>query len=292
MLNHITLTNQALTVTISPKGAELQSIFSKEHGLEYMWNANPDFWSKKSPVLFPIVGGLKENTYTYLGKEYHLNRHGFARDMMFQIGDVSETSVTFFITSTTETQELYPFSFVFFITYTINQNTLSITYSIENKGQTEMYCSVGAHPAFKIPLTENTSFNDYYLALNTTETTGIWPLSSDGLIELHPLPFLENTNRIPLTKELFYKDALVFKDLKSNALSILNNVNKHGLTVAYNGFPYMGIWSSKDADFVCIEPWCGIADSTNTTGILQNKEGINCLMPSEVFNRTFTVTVF
>ncbi|MBC7722393.1 MAG: aldose 1-epimerase family protein, partial [Pedobacter sp.] len=256
----ITLTNEVLQVTIATKGAELQSIYNKQTGLEYMWNADPHFWAKQSPVLFPIVGGLKNGSYKFDGKTYELGRHGFTREMVFEVENQNETSVTFFIESSAETLAIYPFHFKFSLVYAIENNQLTITYIVENTGEQKLYFSVGAHPAFKVPLVEGDSYNDYYLAFNKTETTGIYPLSTDGLIELETVPMLNNTNQLPLTKELFYKDALVFKELQSTTISILNHNNKNGLTVTYEGFPYMGIWAAKNANFVCIEPWCGIAD--------------------------------
>ncbi|MEN9686498.1 MAG: hypothetical protein RLZZ28_2284, partial [Bacteroidota bacterium] len=119
-----------------------------------------------------------------------------------------------------------------------------------------------------------------------------WPLSAEGLIESEAVPFLENTKTLPLNKEMFYGDALVFKQLKSTRLSILNQKNNHGLELTYTGFPYMGIWAFKNADFVCLEPWCGIADSVNSSGELVTKEGITALAPAASFSRSWAVTVF
>lgn len=288
----ITLTNEILQVTIATKGAELQSIYNKQTGLEYMWNADPNFWAKQSPVLFPIVGGLKNSSYKFAGKTYQLSRHGFAREMVFEIETQTATSVTFFIQSSAETLAVYPFEFKFSLVYTIQKNQLTVTYIVENKGEEKLYFSVGAHPAFKVPLVTGDVYEDYYLAFNKTETTGIYPLSTEGLIELATAPMLNNTNQLMLTKALFYKDALVFKELRSTAISILNRNNKNGLTVTYDGFPYMGIWAAKNANFVCIEPWCGLADSVNTTGKLEDKEGINSINKTDIFKKSWLVEMF
>ncbi len=287
----ITISNDILEVTIAAKGAELQSIYSKQTDLNYMWDAGIA-WPKKSPVLFPIVGGLKNNSYSFGSNMYKLSRHGFAREMVFETENESATSVGFFIQSTEETLKVYPFKFKFSVKYAISNNQLTVTYLVENKGEEKLYFSVGAHPAFKVPFHNTDNFSHYYLQFDTTENAGVYPLSTEGLPELQALPLLNNTNQLPLTKALFYKDALVFKELKSTAISILNNNNKNGLTVSYNGFPFMGIWSFKDADFVCIEPWCGIADSINTTGKLEEKEGINVIDKSEFFERSWRVEVF
>ncbi len=286
------LSNNLLTVSVSAKGAELQSIVHKENGLEYMWSGDAAFWGKKSPVLFPIVGGLKNNTYQYKGKSYSLGRHGFARERDFTVTEQTENSLCFTLVSDAESLQVYPFDFCFSVIYTLIKNSITVTYKVENKGHEPMYFSVGAHPAFAVPLIEGTDYTDYYLSFNHIETSGKWPLSAEGLIKKIPDAFLINTKRLPLTKELFYRDALVFKDLVSDSISILCDKTAHGLCVSYNNFPFMGIWSAKNADFVCIEPWCGIADSVDASGDLTQKEGIHSISPEEQFIRSWSVEVF
>lgn len=161
-----------------------------------------------------------------------------------------------------------------------------------NRDDKTLFFSVGAHPAFKLPLVPDTTYEDYYLYFNKEEDAGIWPLSAGGQVETAPVPYLQHTHELPLKKSLFYNDALVFKQLASTAISIKSNRTPHGLTLAFEGFPYMGIWAAKDADFVCIEPWCGIADSVDTNGELEEKEGINRLAPDGLFERTWTATIF
>lgn len=283
------LENKYLKIEVNPVGAELQSIFSKDTELEYLWSGDPAFWGKKSPVLFPIVGGLKNNSYTYQGNSYQLNRHGFAREKDFLLTANEANSMSFTLDADAATQEQYPFLFRFVITYALQQNKLSCTYDIINIDIKPMYFSVGAHPAFKVPLVADTVFEDYYLLFEKEETVGKWPLSEEGLIENTPVDFFNNSNRINLTKELFYGDALVFKQLQSKSISILSEKTKHGLKFEYSDFPYIGIWSAKNADFICIEPWCGIADSVDTEGDFAKKEGIQLLIPGERFSRTWSV---
>lgn len=284
--------NNELSVAISTKGAELQSIINKDFGIEYMWGGDAAFWGKKSPVLFPIVGGLKNNSYQYNGKNYQLPRHGFARDMEFAVTAQEEDSITFTLNSNEDTLAKYPFHFSFSLRYTLEKNKLSVSYIAENAGEENLLFSVGGHPAFKVPLIDGTVFEDYYLQFNKMENAGRWTLSAEGLIENFTTPVLENTDRLPLMQSLFNKDALVFKHLQSNSISILNNKNVHGLTVNFEGFPYMGIWNSGNANFVCIEPWCGIADGVNSTGKLEEKEGINSLAANAVFERTWSIALF
>lgn len=286
------LSNDSLKISIHDKGAELQSIFHQQHQLEYLWSGDPAFWGKKSPVLFPIVGGLKHNSYRFNDRSFTLGRHGFARDKVFSVKSSSDDTIVFVLTSDEESLSVYPFPFSFSIRYHLTNDTLHIGYIIENTGVSNMYFSIGAHPAFAVPLVKGSEFEDYYLLFNKNENTSIWPLAPEGLIKDEPIPFLQGQDRLPLKKSLFYKDALVFKSLQSDSISILSHQHEHGLTVSYTGFPYMGIWSTKEADFVCIEPWCGIADSVNSNGHLQDKEGIFSLHAGEIFERSWSIRVF
>ncbi len=286
------LSNELLQVSIASKGAELQSIYHTGTQLEYMWSADPAFWGKKSPVLFPIVGGLKTNSYQYRGTTNSLNRHGFAREKEFTVTAQNHNSITFTLETDAESLKVYPFQFRFSVIYALEQNKLSVTYQVENKGDEPLYFSVGGHPAFAVPLVPGTAYTDYRLLFSEKETVGKWPLSHKGLIEKAPIPFLDNTSSLPLTKELFYGDALVFKNLQSTGISLVSDKNAHGLKLQFDGFPYMGIWSFKDADFVCIEPWCGIADSVDASGDITQKEGIHALSPNNQFTRSWSVELF
>ncbi len=287
-----TIFNDQLQVAVQSKGAELQSIYNKATGIDYLWSGNADFWGKKSPVLFPIVGGLKNNTYTYENKAYQLGRHGFARDHSFEVVQHTADTITLSLTDTPDTLAVYPFPFTFQLQYQLLQNKLVVTYQIHNTGTTVMPFSVGAHPAFNVPLAPDTVFSDYFLQFNEPETAPLWPLTHDGLIDAHPTPYLQNIAQLPLTEDLFYKDALVFKQLKSTQISIKSHKTTHGITLEYQDFPYMGIWSAKNAPFVCIEPWCGIADSVDASGQLLEKEGVHLLEPQAQFVRSWSVLTF
>jgi galactose mutarotase-like enzyme len=286
------IANENLEVRINAKGAELDSIFNKHTNLEYMWSGDPAFWPKKSPALFPIVGTIKNDTYYYEGKSYSLSRHGFARDMQFSATAQTAEAITFALTSDTSTLENYPFHFRFEIVYAVMGNTLSVTYKVANTGNTTLFFSVGGHPAFKVPLVDGTAYTDYYIEFSEKENEGRWPISKDGLIESRPIPLLKNSNHLALSKELFQQDALVFKNLKSTSVSLKSSATGHGLLFDFSRFPFLGIWAAKNADFVCIEPWCGIADSVSTDQQLIHKEGINELAPAATFERTWTVTLF
>ncbi len=283
--------NQFLKATINPLGAELVSLFNKENNTEYIWNADPAFWGKSSPVLFPIIGALKNNQYFYQGKTYTLPRHGFARERVFSVESQTESSIIFLLKQDEESLKVYPFDFEFRLIYTLLEKTLSVSYSVKNTGNNEMYFSVGGHPAFAVPLSENSVYDDYYLEFNQTEDFPRWELADGGLIKKEATTFLENTNRLPLTKELFYQDALVFKHLQSTSVVLKADNSDKQLTFDFRGFPFLGIWAAKNANFVCIEPWCGIADSENHEQDFTKKEGIEVLASHQIFLRTWSVSV-
>jgi galactose mutarotase-like enzyme len=287
----VTIRTEDITVKINPQGAELTSLIKNNDGQEYMWSADPAFWSKRSPVLFPVVGTLKENCYYYKGERYELGRHGFARDRRFETEDKSENEVVFLLKSDEESLTVYPFHFSFRIRYRVEEESLQVSYEVLNTGSEEMYFSVGGHPAFRVPVKEGEEYSDYYLEFEKAETVGRWPISAEGLIEEFTMPLLDNSNELPLAKELFARDAIVLKDLQSQSVKLLSRKTAAGLDFSFKGFPYLGIWAAKGADFVCIEPWCGIADTVNADQQLPHKEGINSLFPGETFKRSWSVSV-
>lgn len=286
------LSNGLLSISIAEKGAELQSITRTDSNFEYLWSGDPAFWGKKSPVLFPIVGGLKNNQYIHKGNTYTLGRHGFARDQVFAVSEQTQDSITFTLHDSDASHAVYPFPFSFSVRYQLRENSLQVTYIVQNTGDGEMWFSVGAHPAFKVPLTNDTAFEDYYLEFSKSENTGKWPLSPEGLIELAPESLLRNEQRLSLHKQLFYADALVLKHMASDKIAIKSGKTSHGVEMHFDGFPYFGIWSAKDADFVCLEPWCGIADHVNASGELAEKEGIIQLAAGATWEKSWSVTFF
>jgi galactose mutarotase-like enzyme len=288
----MTIENELLKIAVRQKGAELAGIYHKKNQLEYLWSGDPAFWGKQSPVLFPIVGTLKNDTYFFNGNAYRLGRHGFARDSEFELCSRHETSANFTLTSNENTLKLYPFPFRFTIGYSLSENQLTVSYTVINSGKSDLYFSVGGHPAFRVPQDGGAGYEDYYLEFGNIENTGRWPISKEGLIETAPAPLLKESKRLPLSKSLFDKDALVFKDLRSRRVALLSDKSPHGLSVDFSGFPYLGIWAAKNADFVCIEPWCGIADSVNSSQQLTAKEGIERLAAGGIFERSWKVELF
>ncbi len=287
----IKLENDIIEAKIKPLGAELVSLFKKENQTEMMWSADPAFWAKTSPVLFPIVGGLKGNAYHYEGKSYSLGRHGFAREKVFEVEEQTGERVVFLLKSDETSLEVYPFEFELRLIYELNGHKLTVTYQVSNPSGSVLWFSVGGHPAFKVPVAAGTTYQDYYLAFEKPEEFLKWPLNAEGLTLESAVSFHESSDKLPLTKSLFYEDALVFKGLKSESISIQSDKTDARLKFSFKGFPYFGIWAAKDADFVCLEPWCGIADAASHNQELTQKEGINHLTAGQTFRQSWEVEI-
>ena len=249
-----------------------------------MWDRKPEFWAASSPVLFPFVGTIKNGAYSYNGKEYKIStRHGFARTEDFELVEKTENSLKFRFSSNKETLEKYPFEFELFITYTIVGNTLEIGYNVVNKNDSDMYFSLGTHPAFALNVNDGLKLDDYYLEFEKNETSQKYKLTNNGLVFDEKVDYLNNTNKIQITENVFDDDAIVFEGLKSEKVTIKNNKNSKELRVEYKGFPYIAFWSKPKAPYVCIEPWYGISDFENCTGKLEEKTGILKLENGENF---------
>ena len=287
----ILLENETVKVSIASKGAELQTIKSKRTGLDYLWKGDPAFWGKFSPVLFPIIGGLKNNTYSIGEESYQLPRHGFARDMEFGAEQISAHEALFTLTENSETLKVYPFEFKLALRYKLSGDSVSCTYEVTNPGEKELLFSAGGHPAFAVPLTAGTSYEDYYLEFSADESV-VYHEIENNLISDQTAILQLDERKLNLQHSLFYHDALVFKDLKSNTISLKNTRNPHGLHFRFIAFPFFGIWAAKDADFVCLEPWCGIADGIHHNQQLSDKEGIVTLSPGQDWKRIWEVEVF
>ena len=279
-----TIKNSILTAEIKHFGAELISLKTNQNK-EYIWEGNSDFWGKHSPILFPIVGTLKDNSFHYDGVEYHLSRHGFARDMEFELIEITNNSATFSIQSSEETLKVYPFEFELQLIYTLEENNLSIAYKVVNKGKNTMPFSIGAHPAFALP----NQFENYTIAFEKEEPLEYY-LLEDDLISNKTKKLDVTNKKIPLTYELFENDALIFKTLQSNSLTILENENPI-LRVHFEDFPSLGIWTKMNAPFLCIEPWFGYSDTNENSGNLFEKEGIQVLESNATFHSKFSIEI-
>ena len=286
----ITIQNHQLKATFQELGAELVSLINLENGKEIMWSGNPENWSGISPVLFPIVGALKNNEYQFDGQVYTLPRHGFARRQAFEIVCQTENEVIFELKSDEESLKIYPFEFSLQIKYTLTDSQLTVNYKVENHSEKEMFFSLGAHPGFAIDTKNGLNYNDYELVFSEDETLTIHPLVNN-LISEQTKSINLNHKTLPLTYELFAKDAVVTTTMKSKGLILKNHKNQEQVIFRFENFPYFGIWAAKNADFVCLEPWQGIADFENHNQNLTEKFGILKLGNNQIWEANWSAQI-
>lgn len=286
-----TLQNDYLRVQIRPKGAELTSLVNLQTGTEHIWQANPDVWAWHAPNLFPVVGGCLNNQLLINGRAYPTERHGFARQSVFTELETSQTRAVFSLRSTDVTREKYPFIFDFQIIYELNGPQLSVTYRVVNEGNDLIWFSVGAHPAFNVPFAPGESYEAYAIAFEHEESLETHLLAPSGLFSGETQPVALQGRELPLTKHQFDNDALVFKNLQSRRVVLKSSNNDHSITVAFHGFPYLGVWAKPGAPFVCIEPWLGCADSEGGPKPIEQKELIQHVDAHGVFEAAFTIEV-
>ena len=287
-MQHI-LENDQRTVTISTQGGEVQSVRNPITGQEYIWTADPAVWARHTPVLFPIVGKLKDDQYHLGDDTYQMTQHGFARDQEFKMIEQAADRITLGLTASPKTTEHYPFNFALDITYQLTNNELATTYRVINHDSVAMPFSIGGHPGFLCPSQVDGREETYYLLFEQKETLSR-QLLSNGLRTGETRPVLQNEQELALAPSLFEEDALVFANVASDSVSIVpRSTNQPLVTVRFSGFPYLGIWQKVGADFYCIEPWHGLADATEASGELTEKEGVLMLAPEEVFEATYTV---
>jgi galactose mutarotase-like enzyme len=311
------LENDLIEVLADGTGAQLTSIKGKKDNIEYLWIADPKCWGRHAPILFPIVGMVKDNKYRIGNMEYNLEKHGFAKEQEFEViledlnmlegvnsledvnmlentnmlQDVKQ--VIYRLSDNEETLKKYPFHFQLDVVYSLVSNKLNVTYKIVNTDNTDIFFSIGAHPGFNCPLLESEAIEDYYLEFRENETASIQFIDlQTGLLTRGSELYLNNEKIINLTKDLFKNDALVFKNLKSKEISIKNHKNNKKVTVSIEGFPYLGIWAKPNgAPFVCIEPWFGHADFTDFNGDFREKSGIIKLETGKEFSCSYTITI-
>lgn len=283
--------NEFLTATIVPKGAELQSLVLKASGHEYIWEADPAHWGKHAPVLFPFIGMLKGDGYLYNGQRYPMDKHGFARDQVFELVVQSEDAVTFRLASDDHLKTRFPFEFQLDISYRFKEQSIVNEYVVRNLGKEPMPFSIGGHPAFRCPQLAGEQRSDYRLVFNKEEDMETHLLTEDGFFSGETRPCFTGKELV-ISDPLFDDDALVFKSLNSTNVS-LESGGKRWLKFHYQGFPYLGIWSmSRTSPFVCIEPWFGMADYKDHDGQIDKKEGIQIVQPGMEFVCDFRVEVF
>lgn len=287
------LENETLCAKISEHGAELTSLYNKKNGIEYIWQGDPAFWGRHSPVLFPIVGRLKNDTYEFENKTYQLSQHGFARDLDFTVTKATDTTATFELLASDETKAKYPFDFKLVLTYTLTENRISFNYTVFDLGDRPMYYGLGAHPAFSTKLLPDDAYTDYQVELAPELKRKLIPLRAN-LLDLENTS-ASKTSLLPVTHALFKDDALVYElEEKPLKATLRNTKHGHGVTLTVADAKAFGIWSCYPAqgEFVCLEPWWAVADIYQTTGKFKDKYLIERLDGHQSKNYTFAITVF
>lgn len=287
----ITVENEFLRIAVKQKGSELSSLYNKETNKELLWQGDASFWGGQAPILFPIVGTLKDNKFVHNGSTYELPRHGLVRKSdNWTIEKINETSIKGTFISDADTLKVYPFSFKLEITYSLNGKELEIQHKVVNLDSQEIPFSIGGHPAFNCEVNSTVSYSDYYLEFEEIENSKRHFLNEKGIFNGETSLVLENTNKFPLTTTSFDKDALVFKDLKSKGITLVGPEGKI-LKVSYPEFNTIGIWATPKAPFICIEPWIGYSDSTESTYNLFDKKDSAVVMPNNTFEAAYQIEV-
>ncbi len=275
----IKLQSDSTSAVIIEKGAELRSLVIG--GRELMWQADPAYWGKTSPLLFPMIGNLRGGKTIINGKEYAITKHGFARDNMFSAKRLSDDSAEFSFRANEETRKSFPFDFELSLKYTLYSDSLEIIYTVKNNGTETMPYCIGAHPAFNCPFEDNTVFSGYKLVFEKPETvkSPIMNLRTRMWGDNDRIERLNRINEFSLDYPLFDNDCVYFDTIVSKSVSLISEKSGKGVNVAWEGFETLGVWTPdhKNAPFICIEPWCGCDDYDTDSGVFAEKRGIQSL---------------
>lgn len=290
-----TIENEFLRVCVDDHGAELVSIYDKEKEREVLWQADPAYWKRHAPILFPHVGRHYLDEYRCGGKAYRTHQHGFARDMDFSCTEKTASSVTHCLEASEQTKDYFPFAFSLFVTHSLKGRDLTVTWKVLNSDQDTMYFTIGGHPAFRVPILPNTVQTDYCLLfhtfLNHLDYVLLDPKTGTALTQTsYHLPLSQGRAAIPA--DLFDHDALIFDDAQIEWAAIGYPDGKPYISISCEGFPNFGIWSVPGAPYICLEPWMGRCDDFGFTGEISEKPGVISLPSGETFLKSYTITVY
>lgn len=289
----ITIANDQIKMTVDTLGAQMMHLQAID-GTEYLWQGDPAYWADRSPVLFPFIGRLTNNSYRYWGKVYPMGIHGFAAASEFTPVEQAEDRVVLELAATAETKTQYPFDFYLQITYALEGSALSVTYCVRNQDEKTLPFGVGGHPGFNVPLLPGEQFEDYKLIFSQAcqpDRVGFTPaVYLSGVDEAYPL---ENEKELPLRHDLFDEDAVILKNM-AREVTLKSSVSGRGVTVSYPDMPYLGIWHwpKTDAPYVCIEPWTSLPARQDVVEEFSCKSDMLQLAPGKTYDTTWKVTLF
>lgn len=275
----VVLNNGKLEVKIAKKGAEIRSVVL--NGEQCFWNGDAKYWAGVAPVLFPICGGLKDNKFTIDQAEYMLDKHGFARKMDFSIEKQSGSSVVLLLTETDETLKSYPWSFEFRVKYTLSGSSMKVEYDVKNTSEKNMYMAIGSHEAYACP----EGIEDYDIIFEKKETLKSARVEGSLISRTNTNTVLFESDTLPLYNKYFEVDALVFTDIKSRFATLRNRKTGKSVSVDFNGFDYLLIWTKPNAPYLCIEPWTCPPTYVDDDYDITLKEGMSTVSPNEHFKR-------
>lgn len=287
-----TIHNEYLTVKIQEKGAELWSIQDKD-GTEYLWQGDEKYWSDRAPNLFPYIARMTNGQYRLKEKTYHMDIHGFAKDMVFKAEPISDSHIVFSINHTEETYVQYPFRFCFSIIYKLDGSKLRITYYVRNDDEKTMYFGVGGHPGFNVPFDMDTCFEDYYLEFDSVRDAKRVGFSEDCFVTGELTDFsLEDGIRLPLSHDMFDDDAIVLRDMASSVTLKTKTCSKE-ICVSYPDMSYLGIWHmpKMDAPYVCIEPWTSLPSRKGIVEDIEKQSDLISLNPNCEYENRIAVEI-
>ncbi len=284
------ISNEKITIQVDSLGAELKSLKSLPDNREYMWHGDPAYWGRTSPVLFPIVGGLKGGTYRLDGREYAMGQHGFARDMEFQLKSQVATEIWFTLSDDEETKKKYPYPFRLEIGYELTGRTVVVKWKVSGQGKGPVWFSIGGHPAFLCPIDPGTDQTQYRLVFDGKDRI-VSSCIEGGLVGKEKKTYTLRDGMLPVTANLFDEDALVIEGDQAHSVALARPNGKPYLTVTFDA-PLFGIWSppKKKAPFICIEPWYGRCDSVDFAGDFKDREWTQKLSEGD-FEAAYQITI-
>ena len=284
--------NKTLKVEIDTSGAQLQSVYSKLSGREYLWQGNPEFWKGRAYNLFPLIGRAYNGVYLYHNMEYAVRPHGLARYNEFEVVQRNATKIVFSFSSNEETYKEYPFHFVFLVTYELKDNELCISYTVNNTGDKPLIYSVGGHPGFNVPFGEG-CFNDYYLEFKEPTAVSQLLLSENMFMSNNAQAFpMENGNVLPLCHELFDHDAVILANT-CREVNLKSTEDGAFITFKYPDFRFLGIWHTPKsaAPFVCLEPWTALPATDGKSDDLSIKPYMDTLEKDKSKNYCYSIII-